>query len=136
VGRSTDLLSGLWDVVVATTILGGVVGVVLHQHEIEGWVRRLWHRVSPPDEAPAVPPIEKIARDARRLRAELCTLGSGTPMARRIGISRAYDDVLADACRVLGVPDTLSGLTPGIDRESERLRVEQELEEVGLRLRT
>jgi hypothetical protein len=55
-------------------------------------------------------------------------------MARRLGLSGAYDDVLSDACRALGVPDTLSELPPGLERDSERLHVEQELEEVGLRL--
>ena len=118
----------------ATVLLGAVVGAVLYQHEIEALLGGLWRRLRKQDETPPVPPIERIAGDARRLRAELRTLGSGTPMARRVGISRAYDDVLVDACLALGVPDTLTGLAPGIERESERLRVEQELEAVGLRL--
>jgi len=133
-GRSAGLFAGIWDMVLATLLLGAVVGAVLHQHQLEALVRRLLRRLRPPPELPTPLTIEGIARDARRLRAELRALGSGTPMARRVGLSRAYDDVLVDACRALGVPDTLSGLAPGIERESERLRVEHELEAVGLRL--
>jgi hypothetical protein len=133
-GRSAGLLGGIWDIAVATLLLGAVVGVVLWQHELESLWRRVRRRLSPPPEPPTSLAIERIARDARRLRRELRTLGAGTPMARRVGISRAYDDVLVDACHALGVPDTLSELEPGIERESERLRVEQELEAVGLSL--
>jgi hypothetical protein len=55
-------------------------------------------------------------------------------MARRVGISRAYDDLLSYACRALDVPDTLTGLPSGTERDTERLWVEHELEEAGLRL--
>jgi hypothetical protein len=97
-----------------------------------GLFRRLTRPRGAPE--PTGPPIERIARNARRLRGELATVPSGTPMARRRGLARAYDDVLVDACRALGVPDTLSGLAPGLQRDCERLRIEQELEDVGLRL--
>jgi hypothetical protein len=97
-------------------------------------LRRLALRVRPPLERPAGPPIERIARDGRRLRAELLAIAPGTPMARRIGVSRAYDDLLAEACRTLEVPDTLSGLPPGIERDAERLHVEHRLDAAGLRL--
>lgn len=83
---------------------------------------------------PVGPPIERIARDAHRLRAELLATAPGTPMARRLGLRQAYDDLLADACRALGVPDTLSALPPGTDRDAERLLVEHRLEAAGLRL--
>jgi len=135
-GAPGGAVNGVLSLGLATLLLGLVVGAVLHQHEIEALWGRLRRRLPRPDETPHVPPIERIGSDARRLRAELRTLGPGTPMARRIGISRAYDDVLIDACLALGVPDTLTGLAPGIERESERLRVEQELEAVGLRLGT
>ena len=132
------LPDGPWGglVVVALVTLGSsaVLGSILYQHEIARVFGRLVRRVAPPPEPPSGPPIERIAQDARRLRAELATLASGTPMARRRGLSRAYDDLLVDACRALGVPDTLSGMAPGPDRDSERRRVEYELEEVGLRL--
>ncbi len=115
--------------------LVGAVGSALYHREIAMTLRRLAHRVWPPPERPAHPPIEKVARDARRLRAEWLALADGTPMARRRGLTQAYDDLLALACEALNVPDTLTGLEPGTDRDAERLRVEHELETAGLRLR-
>jgi len=117
-----------------TLILLAIGGSALYLPEISGIVRRLAHSVSSSPEAPANPPIEHVARDARRLRAELLSLAPGTPMARRQGLSRAYDDLLALVCQALDVPDTLSGLAPGTDREAERLRLEHEIEAAGLRL--
>ena len=128
------LLEGLITVGLATVVLGGAVGVVLYQHELVTVLRRVRRRFSPAPDPPAGPPIERIASDVRRVRTELRALTPGLPMARRIGISRAYDDLLAGACRALDVPDTLSELPPGTDRDAERLRIEYELEEAGLRL--
>jgi hypothetical protein len=125
---------GIVVVALVTLMLGVTVGGVLYQHETAALLRRLALRVSPPPEPPAGPPIERIARDVRRLRPELLAPTPGTPMARRIGICRAYDDLLADACRALDVPDTLSGLPLGTERDAERLRVEHELDAAGLRL--
>lgn len=127
-------LGGFIDIALVTLILGVTVGVTLYQHEIAALLRRLASRISPPPEPPAGPPIERIVRDARRLRAELLAPSPGTPMARRVGVRQAYDDLLADACRALDVPDTLTGLPPGTERDAERLHVEQELAAVGLRL--
>ena len=68
------------------------------------------------------------------MRDEFWSPAPGLPMARRVALSRAYDDLLVDACHALDVPDSLSGLPPGTERDAERLRVEHELEEAGLRL--
>jgi hypothetical protein len=127
-------LGGLVDIALATLVLGVAVGGVLYHREVTDAFRRLTHRVSPPPEPPAGPPIECIASDVRRLRAELLATAPGTPMARRVGVRQAYDDLLVDACRALGVPDTLSGMPSGTERDAERLRVEYELEAAGLRL--
>ena len=54
-------------------------------------------------------------------------------MVRRNATLAAYDDALVQACLALGLPDTLTGLPPGTDREAERLRVESLLEAAGLR---
>lgn len=110
------------------------VGGVLYQQEIGRRLRLLTRRISPPPEAPADMPIERIAHNARRLRAEMATLAPGTPAAHRESLTRAYDDLLIEACRALEIPDTLSGMRPGPERDSERLHVEFELEAVGLRL--
>ena len=128
-------LGGFLALALATLMLGAAVGGALYQRERAAWFRRLGGRVSPRPEPPAGPPIERIGRDLRRLRAELLAPTPGAPMARRTGVWRAYDDLLGDACRALDVPDTLTGLPPGIEREAERLQVEHELEAAGLRLR-
>jgi hypothetical protein len=125
---------GLLVIALVTLVQCAILGAVLYQHEVGRVCRRLVRRLLPAPEPPVGPPIELIAGNARRLRAEMAAIPTGTPMARRIGLAGAYDDVLADACRALGVPDTLSGLPPGFERDSERLHVEHELEQVGLRL--
>jgi hypothetical protein len=127
-------MRGLVVIALGTLWFGALVGGALYQREIGRILRRLERRVVPAPEPPRGLPIERIARDARRLHAELATVSSGTPMARRLGLSSAYDDLLAAACRALDVPDTLSGMAPGPERELERLHVEHELEELGLRL--
>jgi hypothetical protein len=124
---------GLLVIALVTAMLGVAVGGALCHREIEQWIRRLANRIWPPPERPAGPPIERIGRDARRLRAELVP-NAGTPMARRVAVARAYDELLAEACRALGIPDTLTGLAPGADRDAERLHVEHELNAAGLRL--
>lgn len=80
-------------------------------------------------------PVEQIAADLRRLAAALGNIAHGTPHARRLGLLLAYDDTLIAACRALGLPQSLSELPRGLDRELERLRVEESLESAGLRFR-
>ena len=48
------------------------------------------------------------------------------------GVLAAYDVVLVLACRALDVPDTLSGVPEGLEREVARLEVEERLVSVGL----
>ena len=55
-----------------------------------------------------------------------------TSMARRTGTLAAYDDVLLEACRAVDLPDTLSGLPEGTERDAERLRLEFLLDRAGL----
>jgi hypothetical protein len=55
-------------------------------------------------------------------------------MERRRAIVAAYDDALLDACRALEVPTELDLLTDPLERESERLRTESELERAGVDL--
>lgn len=125
---------GLLAIALVTLMLGAVVGGVLYLDELSARLRRLAHRVRPPPEPPEGLPIERIARDARRLRAELDRPGREIPMARRTGMWQAYDDLLAEACRALGVPDTLTDLPAGTEREAERWIVEDRLVAAGLRL--
>jgi hypothetical protein len=53
-------------------------------------------------------------------------------MARQKGIVAAYDGVLAATAHALGVATSLELLPSGIDREAERLRVEDALEAAGI----
>jgi hypothetical protein len=79
-------------------------------------------------------PIERIAADLRRIRPQARRLADGTPMARRLAIVAAYDEALVDACRALDVPTELSRISDALERESERLRTEAELERAGVDL--
>ncbi len=81
---------------------------------------------------PQGPPIERVAADLRRVHRLLAGYPSGTPAARRFGTRQAYDELLTQACRQIGVPHRLAELPEGMDREIERLRVEESLRERGL----
>ena len=134
-GQDGRPLDGLVVLALITLSGGAAVGGVLYQAEIAQGLRRLVSIVSPPRPPPQGPPIERIGRDARRLRGELLAVAQGLPWARRIGLQLAYDDVLVAACAALDVADTLSVLPLGAERDAERLYVEHRLVAAGLRLR-
>lgn len=90
--------------------------------------------VKTPLPPPGGMPIERIAADLRRIRPQARTPAMGTPMARRRAVAAAYDEALMDACRALDVPTELDRLTDALERESERLRTENELERAGVDL--
>jgi hypothetical protein len=125
---------GVLMIAAVTALLGAAVGGALYQREIAAWARRVRGSIWPPPEPPADLPIERIARNAQRLRAQLLRPSPGTPIARRIAVVQAYDDLLADACRALGIPDTLTDLPLGTERDAERLHVEDALNAAGMRL--
>ena len=134
-GQIDGLLAGLVVIALVTLTCGLTVGGVLYQAEIVHWVRRLVRGFTPPTRRPPEgPPIERIGCDARRLRRELLALAPGIPIARRIGLQLAYDDVLVDACAALEVANTLTALPLGAERDAERLYVEHKLDAAGLRL--
>lgn len=81
-------------------------------------------------------PLEQLAADLRRLGAAIRTLPRGSTHTRRKALQLAYDDTLVAACRALDLPETLGDLSPGVDRDLERLRVEMSLESAGLRFRS
>ncbi len=80
------------------------------------------------------PPIEQVAADLRRLRAQLDHLPCGASYVRSTGLRRAYDEVLTIACEELDVPTRLADLPDGVARDLERMRVEYLLGESGLQL--
>jgi hypothetical protein len=79
-------------------------------------------------------PIERIAADLRRIRPQARLQQAGTPMVRRRAILAAYDQALLDACRALDVPTELDRIADSLERESERLRTESELQRAGVDL--
>jgi hypothetical protein len=127
-------LAGLVVIALVTAVGSAILGAVLYLTEIVHGLRRLVSRLSPPAPPPEGPPIERIGRDARRLRKELVTVAPGLPVARRLGLQLAYDDVLVDACAALDIANTLRALPLGVEREAERLYVENQLAAAGLRL--
>lgn len=83
--------------------------------------------------APSGPALESVVADLRRLRREV----RGTPPAtqmRRVALMAAYDDVLLEACRVVGVPEPPLAAAVGNDRAFARLLTEAALEEAGIAL--
>lgn len=81
---------------------------------------------------PAQPPIERLAADLRRVRRDLAGLKPGAPMVRRRAAHQAYDALLAQACTAVEVPHRLDEVPDGVEREVERLRVEEALRGAGL----
>ncbi len=76
-------------------------------------------------------PVQVIAADLRRLRRELALVSIGSA-AHRAGVLAAYDDVLVEAARSLGVAHRLPDTCPGEEREVERLRLAAALADTGL----
>lgn len=96
---------------------------------IGAWVRR---RRTPP---PSTPPIERLTADLRRVHRALAEYPPGTPNVRRRATRDAYDALLAQACTAVDVPHRLAELPEGMERELERLRVEEALRGAGLTIR-
>ncbi|MEI4273007.1 hypothetical protein TEK04_14865 [Klenkia sp. LSe6-5] len=84
-----------------------------------------------PAPVPVRRPVEAVAADLRRLRAELALVTTGSA-ARRAGVLAAYDDVLVEAADALEVPHVLRAAAPGEAREVERLRLADALAAAGL----
>ena len=127
-------MTGVVGLVICTLMLGAAFALFLCQSEITRALRRVRDRVSPPPAPPAGPAIEDLARSLRKLRGQVLSPAPGTTMAKRRGTTAAYEDLLVLAAHALGVPDTLSDLPEGTDREAERLRLEHVLREAGLAL--
>jgi len=81
-------------------------------------------------EEPADPPIERVARDLRRLARQRLDIANRSPVWHT-AVQRAYDDRLRTACRELGVEEHLTALT-GVDQDIERVRVEGALQSAGM----
>lgn len=98
-------------------------------------VGRALHLAEPATPRPAGPPIERIAADAQRIRAQIGQAPQGMPVARLRGWWEAYDDVLVDACQALSLEERLSTLPESTERDVERVRVERLLGGAGFPVR-
>jgi hypothetical protein len=131
-------VGGVLAIAVATVVAAVAFGAVFYFGELVALtVRagRLLHVISAPPPAPLGMPLERIAADLRRLHGEVRRHPPGMPMAKFRGMMAAYDDALLDACRALDLPTDLSELAEGVERESERMRLEFELERAGISFR-
>jgi hypothetical protein len=79
------------------------------------------------------PSIDQIENDLRRLNHVRRTSQAVESRSWRDAVDRAYDLRLCLACECLGLAAHLGPLD-GMDRELERLRVEEELRAAGLTL--
>jgi len=93
-------------------------------------------RVQLPWSVPQPPgrPLELIAHDARRLGNRYRHPPRGTSFAKLEASRRAYDHVLGEACRAMGVEHLLMVLPPGDELDVERARVEGLLWLAGMRI--
>lgn len=120
----------VWIVVAAC---GPVLAAMLlvHATTVLDAVESGWRRVRGRDVVPDLPPIECLAADLHRLGDQLSRVERSNEIAmvfRLRATSRAYDDVLLRACRVLGVEiDAQAPLGP-----VERLETEAVLAQCGL----
>ena len=131
------MVAGIIAVAACTVALAVVLAAVFYGEAIRAGLvrggRRL--RLLPPEPPrPLGPPIDRLARDLRRLRRASLTHPAGQSHVRRDATLAAYDDALVQACLALGIADSLSDLPPGTERDAERLRVEWLLEGAGLDL--
>jgi len=133
------VLVGLLFVALSTTILtvgfGGLWLIIYHQGEVGDSVLRAARRLHLAKPEPEVLPnrsLQLIARDLRRVHRLVASPVPGESAVRITGRLAAYDDLLLQACRALDVPDLLTGLPEGKEREAERLHVEFLLAEAGL----
>ena len=122
-----------------TSTLGALViglhNFCFHQGVMTAYALRQGRRLQliPPEPVtPANRPLGPIARDLRRLHLVARDTERGTSMARRTGTLAAYDDILLEACRAVDLPDTLTGVPEGTERDAERLRLEYLLDRAGL----
>lgn len=116
----------------------GAVWCVYNGPRLGAWTvaaGRLLRILPPPPPTPLGMPIERISADLRRIRVQTLAQAEGRPVVQRRAILAAYDDALMDACRALGVDTDLDAMNDDLDRESERLRTEVQLERAGIDLR-
>jgi len=114
---------------VLTMVPAAACWLMLQGPDLLDWLRR--RRRGP---TPSGPPIRDVARNLRRVHRTLLNFEPGTPALRRLAARQAYDDLLRQACRALDIEHRLDEVPEGIDKDIERLRVEESLRRAGLRI--
>jgi hypothetical protein len=112
---------------VLTTVPTAACWLLLQGPRIGSWLRRRHRELHP-----GGPSIQVLAQSLRRVHRTLIDFEPGTPALRRYAARQAYDDLLRQACRALEIEHRLDEEPEGIDREIERLRVEEALRRAGL----
>ncbi|MFC4947007.1 hypothetical protein [Pseudonocardia sp. GCM10023141] len=83
---------------------------------------------------PPGPSLETVVADLRRLRREVRAARQPSQV-RRLAVTAAYDVILLDACRLVGVDAPLADATvTDADRAFARLLTEAALEDAGVAL--
>lgn len=78
-------------------------------------------------------PLERLVADLRRLRSAVSG-DAHRSAAHQLGNRMAYDQLLIQTCAMLEIEHELAQESSGLDRDIERMRVEAELERVGVAL--
>ena len=78
-------------------------------------------------------PLEQVVADLRRLRL-VVGQDATRSAAHQMGNRLAYDRLLAQACQMLEIEHELGRESVGMERDIERVRIEAELERVGVRI--
>jgi hypothetical protein len=135
---ATSVTAGVIELVAAALLPVALIYVIVHFGKVSRAVLRMlrWCRLVPkarPEPPPPRVPLEKITADLCRLSTALRDVPPEASRARKYGLLLAYDDVLGKAALALDVPQALADLPLGMDRDLERIRVESELRDGGLR---
>jgi hypothetical protein len=135
---ATAVTVGMIKLVAAALIPVALLYLTLNFGQVSRAVLRVlrWCHLMPkpkPDPPPPRVPLEKLTADLCRLSTAMRDVPPEASRARKRGLVLAYDDVLGKAALALDVPEALAGLPLGMDRDLERMRVENDLRDAGLR---
>lgn len=125
-GPLVSLLGLLAVVCLAPTVVPAVFRLVVRG--LEARRERRWEKT------PKVAPVGELMDGLRRLSRELATLPAGTPWARQQGTQMAYDSLLVRLCGALEIDAHLVTAPFGWARDLERLRLEEAVYAIGLRI--
>lgn len=135
---ATAVTVGVIKIVAAALVPVAILYLAMHFGTVSRTVLRMLRRCHlvpkpKPEPPPRRVPLEKITADLCRLTTAMRDVPPEASRARKHGLLLAYDDVLGKAALALDVPQALAELPLGMDRDLERMRVESDLRDAGLR---